>query len=61
MNKPVIAGIAAGDLLAGFVVLGPLGQLNLGAQAQSTGTTSLTDTAFAPNPADQHWRHRDLN
>jgi nitrite reductase (NO-forming) len=39
MNKPVIAGIAAGVLLAGFVVFGPLGQLNLGAQAQSTGTT----------------------
>jgi nitrite reductase (NO-forming) len=39
MNKPVIAGIAAGVLLAGFVVFGPLGQLNLGAQAQSTGAT----------------------
>ncbi len=39
MNKPVIAGIAAGVLLAGLVVIGPLGGLNLGAQAQSTGVT----------------------
>jgi nitrite reductase (NO-forming) len=39
MNKPVIAGIAAGVLLAGFVVFGPLGQFNFGAQAQSTGST----------------------
>jgi len=39
MNKPVIAGIAAGVLLAGLVVIGPLGGLNLGAQVQSTGVT----------------------
>jgi nitrite reductase (NO-forming) len=39
MNKPVIAGIAAGALLAGFVVFGPLGQINLGVQAQPTGVT----------------------
>ena len=39
MNKPVIAGIAAGVLLAGLVVIGPLGGLNLGAQAQATGVT----------------------
>lgn len=39
MNKPVIAGIAAGVLLAGLVVIGPLGGLNLGAEAQSTGVT----------------------
>src|SRR5687768_16150944 len=39
MNKPVIAGIAAGVLLAGLVVIGPIGGLNLGAQAQSTGVT----------------------
>jgi nitrite reductase (NO-forming) len=39
MDRPVIAGIAAGVLLAGFVVFGPLGQFDFGAQAQSTGTT----------------------
>ena len=39
MKKPVIAGIAAGVLLAGLVVIGPLGGLNFGAQAQSTGVT----------------------
>ena len=39
-NEPaVIAGIAAGVLLVGFVVFSPLGQINLGAQAQSTGVT----------------------
>jgi nitrite reductase (NO-forming) len=39
MNKPVLAGIAAGVLLAGFVVFGPFSQNNFGAQAQSTGVT----------------------
>ena len=39
MKKLVIAGIAAGVLLAGLVVIGPLGGLNFGAQAQSTGVT----------------------
>lgn len=39
MNKPVVAGIAAGVLLVGLVVIGPIGGLDLGAQAQPTGTT----------------------
>jgi nitrite reductase (NO-forming) len=58
MNKPVIAGIAAGVLLAGFVVLVPLGQLNLGAKAQSTGSTKKVtliadevDVQIAPDNA----------
>src|SRR5687767_14710722 len=58
MNKPVIAGIAAGVLLAGLVVIGPLGGLDLGAQAQSTGTTKKVtliadevDVQLAPDNA----------
>jgi nitrite reductase (NO-forming) len=58
MNKPVIAGIAAGILLVGFVVFGPLGQINLGAQAQSTGATKKVtliadevDVQIAPDNA----------
>jgi nitrite reductase (NO-forming) len=58
MNKPVIAGIAAGVLLVGFVVFGPLGQINLGAQAQSTGVTKKVtliadevDVQIAPDNA----------
>ncbi len=58
MNKPVIAGIAAGVLLVGFVVFGPLGQLDFSAQAQSTGTTKKVlliademDVQIAPDNA----------
>ncbi len=58
MNKPVIAGIAAGVLLAGFIVLGPLFQVDLGAQAQSTGVTKKVtliadevDVQIAPDNA----------
>ncbi|AFU57373.1 putative copper-containig nitrite reductase [Candidatus Nitrososphaera gargensis Ga9.2] len=39
MNKPVIAGIVAGVLLAGFAVLSPITGLNFDVEAQSTGTT----------------------
>lgn len=58
MNKPIIAGIAAGVLLAGFVIFGPLGQIDFGAKAQSTGVTKKvtliadeTDVQIAPDNA----------
>ncbi len=60
MNKPVVAGIAAGILLAGFIVLGPLFQGDAGAQAQtqSTGVTKKVtliadevDVQIAPDNA----------
>ena len=58
MNKPVLAGIAAGVLLAGFALFGPLGQINFGAEAQSTGTTKKVtliademDVQIAPDNA----------
>ncbi|HXG07849.1 MAG TPA: multicopper oxidase domain-containing protein [Nitrososphaera sp.] len=58
MNKPVLAGIAAGAILVGLIVFGLQSQINLGAYAQSTGVTKKVtliadevDVQIAPDNA----------